>query len=105
VLNLQLGYDADNGLHSASIAYNIADEKVYSAAVMTGHQDAYEDVFASLDLNYSYYPTENITINAKIRNLLDEKRDITQVNSAGNKVTILSQEIGITSSLEISYKF
>lgn len=105
VLNLQLGYDADNGMHSASIAYNIADEKVYSAAVMTGHQDAYEDVFASLDINYSYYPTENITINAKIRNLLDEKRDITQVNSAGNKVTILSQEIGITSSLEISYKF
>jgi TonB-dependent receptor len=105
VLNLQLGYDSNDEQHSASVSYNIADEKVYSAAVATGHDDAYEDVFGSLDITYSYFPTDNITVKAKVRNLLDEDRSIHQVNSMGKKVTILSQDIGITSSLDITYRF
>ena len=105
VLNMQLGYDSDNGKHGAALSYNIADEKVYFAALETGHDDAFEQPFSSLDFTYSYYPTEQLTFKAKLRNLLDEDREITQKNSAGQNVTILTQEVGTSMSLDISYSF
>lgn len=105
VLNMQLGYDSDNGKHSAAIAYNIADEKVYFAAKETGHDDAFEQPFSSLDFTYSYYPIEQLTFKAKLRNLLDENREITQVSKSGQNVTILTQELGTSMSLDISYSF
>lgn len=105
VLNTQLGYDSDNGKHGAALSYNIADEKVYFAALETGHDDAFEQPFSSLDFTYSYYPTEQLTFKAKLRNLLDEDREITQTNSSGQNVTILTQEVGTSMSLDISYSF
>ncbi|MDF3012704.1 MAG: TonB-dependent receptor [Cellvibrio sp.] len=105
VLNMQLGYDSDNGKHGAALSYNIADEKVYFAALETGHDDAFEQPFSSLDFTYSYYPTEQLTFKAKLRNLLDEDREISQTNSAGKNVTILTQEVGTSMSLDISYSF
>lgn len=105
VLNMQLGYDSDNGKHGAALSYNIADEKVYFAALETGHDDAFEQPFSSLDFTYSYYPTEQLTFKAKLRNLLDEDREITQKNSAGQNVTILTQEVGTSMSLDVSYSF
>ncbi len=105
VLNMQLGYDSDDGKHGAALSYNVADEKVYFAAVLTGHDDAYEQPFSSLNFTYSYYPIEQLTFKATLRNLLDEKREIAQKNSDGNNVTILSQNIGTSMSLDISYNF
>ena len=105
VLNAQLGYDSDNGEHSAAISYNIAGEKVDFAALETGHDDAFEQPFSSLDLTYSYYPTEQLTLKAKLRNLLDEDRKITQTNSNGRNVTILKQEVGTSISLDMTYNF
>lgn len=105
VLNMQLGYDSDDGKHGAALSYNIADEKVYFAALETGHDDAFEQPFSSLDFTYSYYPTEQLTFKAKLRNLLDESREIAQTNSAGQNVTILTQEVGTSMSLDISYSF
>lgn len=105
VLNTQLGYDSDDGMHSAAISYNIAGEKVDFAALETGHDDAFEQPFSSLDFTYSYYPTEQLTFKAKLRNLLDEDREITQTNSGGQDVTILTQEVGTSMSLDISYNF
>lgn len=105
VLNMQLGYDSDDGKHGAALSYNIADEKVYFAALETGHDDAFEQPFSSLDLTYSYYPTEQLTFKAKLRNLLDENREISQTNNAGQNVTIFTQEVGTSMSLDISYNF
>lgn len=105
VLNMQLGYDSDDGKHGAALSYNIADEKVYFAAKETYHDDSFEQPFSSLDFTYSYYPTEQLTFKTKLRNLLDEDREITQTNRAGRNVTILTQEVGTSMSLDISYSF
>lgn len=105
VLNAQLAYDSEDGKHGAALSYNIAGEKIYFAAVETGHDDAFEQPFSSLDFTYSYYPTEQFTIKTKLRNLLDENREITQTNSAGTNVTILTQEVGTSINLDISYNF
>jgi TonB-dependent receptor len=105
VLNTQLGYDSDDGKHGAALSYNIAGEKLYFAALSTGHDDAFEQPFSSLDFTYSYYPTEQLTFKAKLRNLLDEDREISQTSSSGTDVIILTQEVGTSLSLDISYNF
>lgn len=105
VLNTQLGYDSEDGKHGAALSYNIAGEKLTLASVGTKHDDAFEQPFSSLDFTYSYYPTEQLTFKAKLRNILDEDREITQTNSAGQNVVILTQEVGTSMSLDISYKF
>jgi outer membrane receptor protein involved in Fe transport len=105
VLNTQLGYDSDDGKHGATLSYNIAGEKLTFAAVGTGHDDAFEQPFSSLDFTYSYYPTEQLIFKVKLRNLLDEDREFTQTNSMGQEVTIITQEVGTSLSLDISYNF
>jgi len=105
VLNMQLGYDSDDGKHAAAFSYNVAGEKIYFSALETGHDDAFEQPFSSLDITYSYYPTEQLTLKGKLRNLLDENREITQTNSSGKNVAILTQEVGTSLSVDISYNF
>lgn len=105
VLNAQLGYDSDDGKHGAALSYNIAGEKLTLAAVGTGHDDAFEQPFSSLDFTYSYYPIEQLILKAKLRNLLNDDREFTQTNNQGKDVTIISQEVGTSISLDISYNF
>lgn len=105
VLNAQLGYDSDNGMHSASIIYNLFGERIYYAARADGHDDAYEKPFNSLDLVYSFFPTESITAKLKLGNILNEKRIFDQVNSNGDSVRILEQEVGTSVSLDVRYTF
>lgn len=105
VLNAQLGYDSEDNLHSAALSYNIAGEKVYLAALGTEHDDAFEQPFSSLDLTYSYFPTEQLTLKTKLRNILDNNREFTQINKDGRNVTILTQEVGVSYSLDVNYKF
>lgn len=105
VLNAQLGYDSENEMHSAALSYNVAGEKIYFAAYNTNHDDAFEQPFSSLDFTYSFFPTSQITLKAKLRNLLDQDREITQTNSSGRDVTILTQEVGTSYSLDLNYKF
>jgi outer membrane receptor protein involved in Fe transport len=104
VVNTQLGYDADNGMHSVSLVYNIFGERVYYAARNNGYDDAFEQPFNSVDLIYSYYPTEKLTAKFKVTNLLNEKRKFTQKNG-GNDVTILEQDVGTGVSLDLTYSF
>ncbi len=105
VLNAQLGYDSDDGKHAAALSYNIAGKKLALVSVDTLHDDAFEKPFSSLDFTYSYYPIEQLILKAKLRNLLDEDREITQTNVQGRDVTILSQEVGTSVSFDISYNF
>ncbi|UTA46967.1 TonB-dependent receptor plug domain-containing protein [Simiduia sp. 21SJ11W-1] len=82
VANIQFGYDAPSGMHSATLAYNYFGSRIAFAA-RDGADDAYEDPFNSLDLNYAFYPYENISLRLRLTNLLNEQRTITQ---DGNRI-------------------
>lgn len=105
VFNGQLGFDSDDGMHTVTLAYNLFGERVYYAANNDGHDDAFEQPFNSLNLVYSFYPTESFTTKFKVDNLLDEKRIFEQTNSNGSTVTILEQEVGTSISMEVKYTF
>ncbi len=99
VVNLQLGFDSPNQRHSASLAYNAFGERLYFAG-SNGAPDAFEQPFHSLDLIYSYYPIEAMTIKLRLQNLLDEQLEIEQ-----GGVTTLEQTVGSVVKLDLSYRF
>lgn len=106
VLNAQLGFDSDDGYHSASLVYNLYGERMFFAARNIGaQQDAYEQPFNSLDLTYSWYATQNVTTKIKLGNILNEERSFEQVNSNGENVEILNQTVGTSYSLDFKYTF
>jgi len=106
VLNTQLGFDSDDGQHSASLIYNLFGERLFFAARSIGnHQDAYEQPFNSLDITYSWYATNNLTTKVKIANILNEERIFEQVNSNGENVTILKQQVGTSFGLDVKYTY
>lgn len=104
VVNAQLGYDSDDGMHSVSVVYNIFGERVYYAARNNGYDDAFEQPFNSLNLVYSFYPTDSLTAKLKLANILNEKRELTQ-NNGTQDVTVLEQEIGTGVGIDITYSF
>jgi len=99
VVNLQLGFDSPNQRHSASLAYNAFGERLFFAGT-NGAPDAFEQPFHSLDLIYSYYPTEAMTIKLRLQNLLDEQLEIEQ-----GGVTTLEQTVGSVIKLDLAYRF
>lgn len=106
VLNTQLGFDSDDGMHSASLVYNLFGERLFFAAKGIGdHQDAYEQPFNSLDFTYSWYATETFTTKVKFGNLLNEERVFEQVNSEGRNVEIIKQQVGTSFSLDLKYTY
>jgi len=72
LVNLMLGFDSNDGSHTASIIYNVFGDRLYRAGRL-GAPDEFEKPFHSLDVTYSWFPSENFTIKAKVQNLLDEK--------------------------------
>ncbi len=106
VLNTQLGFDSEDGQHSAALVYNLFGERLFFAARNIGtHQDAYEQPFNSLDLTYSWYATDNVTTKIKLGNILNEERVFEQVNSNGESVEILKQQVGTSFSLDVKYTY
>jgi outer membrane receptor protein involved in Fe transport len=99
VVNLQLGFDSPNQRHSASLAYNAFGERLYFAGT-NGAPDAFEQPFHSLDLIYSYYPTEALSIKLRLQNILDEQLEIEQ-----GGVTTLEQTVGSVIKLDLAYRF
>jgi outer membrane receptor protein involved in Fe transport len=75
VANFLLGFDSSNGAHSATLTYNVFGERLFTAG-RRGAPDAYEQPFHSLDLTYSWYSTDSITLKLKLQNLLDETIEI-----------------------------
>jgi outer membrane receptor protein involved in Fe transport len=75
VINLNLGWDAPNGNHSATLAYNVFDERIIIPGI-DGQGDSYEQPFHSLDIVYSYYPTYSSTLKFKVQNILDQSKEI-----------------------------
>ncbi|QJR80293.1 TonB-dependent receptor [Alteromonas pelagimontana] len=75
VVNLQLGYDSDNGEHSGSLVYNVFGDRILIPGI-DGFDDSYEQPFHSLDMVYKYYPDFNTTITLRVQNILGEDREL-----------------------------
>lgn len=75
VFNMMLGFDSFSGKHSASMIYNVFGERLYVAGRL-GAPDGYEQPFHSLDLTYSWFPTETLSVKAKLTNILDQTIEI-----------------------------
>lgn len=98
VVNTQLGYDSDNGKHAASVLYNVFGERIFFGG-RNQAPDAFETPFHSLDLTYSYFPTDRITVRLRAQNLLGENREFEQ-----NGVTIIDAETGSRVRLDLQWK-
>lgn len=97
VANLMLGFDSPDARHTASLIYNVFGERLYVAG-RNGAPDGYEQPFHSLDFTYFWYPSERITLKAKVQNLLDEKIEIER-----SGVTTFEEEPGVAYSLSLSW--
>ena len=98
VMNAQIGFDSSSGRHGATIAYNSFGERIFFAGIES-FDDAYEQPFHSLDLVYSWFMTEKLTLKLRMKNLLDESAMIEQ-----NGVTILEQDVGTTTLLDVRWE-
>ncbi len=99
VANVQLGFDSPGGAHTATLVYNGFSERVFFGG-RNGAPDAVEQPFHSLDLIYSFYPTEALSFKLRLQNLLDEQLEIEQ-----GGVTVLEQTLGTTVKLDAILKF
>jgi outer membrane receptor protein involved in Fe transport len=97
VANVMLGFDSRDSKHTASLIYNVFGERLYVAG-RNGAPDGFEQPFHSLDLTYSWYPTDTMTIKLKAQNLLDETATIERQG-----VTVFEQDPGINYSLSFSW--
>jgi len=104
VVNATLGYDASNGRHSAYLNLNSFGDRIYSAGT-DNHDDVYEQPFDSLGLVYKFFPTDRIELQFKVDNILDEKREFTQVSSSGETALVLQQDVGASFSLSGRWTF
>jgi hypothetical protein len=94
---MQLGYDSDNGEHSASLVYNVFGERILIPGI-DGFDDNFEQPFHSLDMVYNYYPDFNSTVTLRVQNILGEDREI-EFND-----TLLRSETRGT-GIRLSYKY
>lgn len=99
VLNVMLGFDSHDGRHSANLLYNVFAERLYVAGRL-GAPDGYEQPFHSLDVNYSFYPSDSWTVKFKAQNLL--KKAI-EIKRAG--VVTFAEDPGMGVSLKVKYDF
>ncbi|WP_100643820.1 TonB-dependent receptor domain-containing protein [Alteromonas facilis] len=99
VVNMQLGYDSDNGEHSASLVYNVFGERIIIPGI-DFFDDNFEQPFHSLDMVYKYYPDFNTTVTFKLQNILDESKEL-----EFEGVTFQSETKGIGFSLSYKYDF
>ncbi len=86
VLNLQLGYDSNDGEHSASLVYNVSGERIMAAGI-DNMPDLMEEPLQSLDLVYTYYPTFETKINFKLKNILDQNKEFTRDGQIAREIS------------------
>lgn len=99
VANVMLGFDSTDGKHTASLIYNVFGERLYVAG-RNGAPDGFEQPFHSVDLTYTWYPSDALTIKAKAQNVLDEE---IQIERAG--LITFEEKPGATLSLSAAYRF
>ncbi|MGD8324059.1 MAG: outer membrane beta-barrel protein, partial [Gammaproteobacteria bacterium] len=102
--NATLGFDSDNGKHSAFLNYNVYGERIFAAGI-EGIDDAYEQPFNTLGIVYKYFPTDRLQIEAKLDNILDEEFEIQQLNADGDLARIIVQQAGTSFGMSIRLSF
>jgi len=103
VVNAQLGFDSFNGKWGATLVYNAFGPRIFYAGI-DGNGDAFEQPFNSLDLVGSWFPTEHLSLKLRFKNILDDKTEIQQKNTAGENVTVLEQTVGTTILFDVRYE-
>ena len=99
VANVVLGFDSEEGRHSATLGYNVFGERLYVSG-RNGAPDGYEQPFHSLDFTYFWYPTDRMTLKIKAQNLLDETVTIER-----NDVVTFQEDPGQTFALTFNWGF
>ena len=99
VTNLQLGFDSFNSKHGATLVFNSFGERIYFAGT-DGLPDGFEQPFHSLDLVYTYYPLDNLTLKLRVRNLLDSSIEVDQ-----GDIAVIGQDIGTTALFNVKWEF
>ncbi|EWH11508.1 TonB-dependent receptor [Catenovulum agarivorans DS-2] len=99
VANMQLGWDSDDGEHSASLVYNVFGPRIIVPGTR-GNQDAEEQSFHSLDMVYTYYPTFESSVKFKIKNILGEEKEILQQD-----IPFYRKDKGTEFSVSFDYEF
>lgn len=102
--NATLGFDSDNGKHSAYLNYNVYSERVFAAGI-EGIDDAYEQPFNTVGFVYKYFPTDRLQVQATLDNLLDEEFEIEQINADGDVAKIIVQDVGRSFGLSLRWAF
>ncbi|WP_144391951.1 TonB-dependent receptor plug domain-containing protein [Pleionea sediminis] len=99
VVNLQLGWDSLDNNHSVTLVYNVFGPRIIIPGV-NGFEDGEEESFNSLDAVYTWYATYDSTVKVRIKNILDEEKEIVQEG-----VTILREDPGTEVSVSFSTNF
>ncbi len=97
VVNLLLGFDSYDGKHAATLVYNIFGERLYSAG-RGGSPDLFEQPFNSLDVTYSWYATDSMTLKLKVQNLLNQEVTINQ-----DAIEVFREKPGINLSMSFAW--
>jgi len=97
--NLILGFDSDDGRHTTTVAYNYFSERLFSAGRL-GSPDVFEQPFNSLNLTYAFFPTDEIIVKFKAKNILDQNLILEQ-----GGVEIFEERQGQTFSLSVQYNY
>lgn len=99
VANVVLGFDSFSAKHAATLSYNVFGERL-SFAGRNGAPDGYEQPFHSLDVTYSWYPTDTMTLKLKLANML---RDTITIEREG--VVTFEEDPGSAVSLDVRWAF
>ena len=62
--------------------------------------DAFEQPFHSLDLVYSFYPQDNLSLKLRAQNGLNDKRSFKQ-----NNIEIIEVDVGVGLRLDLQWEF
>jgi len=99
VVNLQVGWDALNNEHTATMVYNVFGPRVIVPGV-SGFEDAEEESFHSLDFIYTWYPSYDTTLKVQLKNILGEDKTIKQEG-----IDILSKTVGTEIGFQLTTNF
>jgi TonB-dependent receptor len=102
VANVMLGFDSRDSKHTASLIYNVFGERLFAFGRFG--PDAFEQPFKSLDATYFWYPTDHMTLKAKVQNILGSKVDI-QRSEPGRDVTVFEEDPGRVFQVALSWQF
>lgn len=98
IANVQLGYDDEDRGISANLLYNHVGERITEVGVL-GAPDKFEQATHQLDFNFSWSWSERWSVSLKLKNLLDERFQITQ-GSETTQAYKKGREVGLGIDLD-----